>query len=83
METPLDDTYGHLVGLGTPSRFVEDLWNLCVPDTEELCLTGLCAVLGPEGGRGCSLDRQHASGEGVLPGGSNRQLHHRQHCGRL
>lgn len=47
------------------------------------CLQGLCAVLGPEGCRRCSLDRQHTSRKGVLPGGAKSQLHHRQHGGRL
>ena len=39
METSLDDTNGHLVGLGTPSHVVEALWRLSLPDPEELCVT--------------------------------------------
>lgn len=39
METPLDDTNGHRVGLGAPSRTMEALWHLSLPYSEELCLT--------------------------------------------
>ena len=48
-----------------------------------LPLQGLCAVLGPERGGGGGLDSQHCSGEAVLPGSSEDQLHHRQPDGRL
>lgn len=39
METQLDDTDGHSVGLGAPSRAVEAMRHLGLPDTEKLCLT--------------------------------------------
>lgn len=38
METPLDDTNGHCVGLSASSRALEALWHLSLPDTKELCL---------------------------------------------
>ncbi|XP_034095023.1 glycerophosphodiester phosphodiesterase 1 isoform X2 [Gymnodraco acuticeps] len=59
METQLDDSIGRDVGLGAPSRAVEALWHLSLPRTEELSLTGICPVLGPEGGRSGSMDSQH------------------------
>lgn len=39
VETQLDDTDGHSVGLGAPSRAVEAMRHLGLPDTEKLCLT--------------------------------------------
>lgn len=39
METAMDDTNGHLVGLGAPSRAMEALRHLSLPYTEELCVT--------------------------------------------
>lgn len=83
METALDDTDGRAAGLGAPSRAVEAVRHLGLPGTEELCLTGLRAVLGPEGGGGRRLDCQHQSGERLLPGAAPGQLYHRQPAGRL
>ncbi|XP_010871049.3 glycerophosphodiester phosphodiesterase 1 isoform X1 [Esox lucius] len=76
METPLDAGVGRHSRLGSSSPAMEALRGLGFPGAEELHISGLCPVLGPERGGVSGLDCQHSCGETILPGDTGYQLHH-------